>query len=70
MPSHLYEFSFAPDPRWSRRFAPQGAIQAYVEDVARREGVLDSIRTNTEARAQRAPNALRAALPPPAARSA
>ena len=23
VPSHLYEFSFAPNPRWSRRFAPQ-----------------------------------------------
>src|SRR5438105_258714 len=23
VPSHLYEFSFAPNPRWSRRYAPQ-----------------------------------------------
>ena len=36
IPSHLYEFSFAPNPRWSRRFAPQAEIQAYVEGVARR----------------------------------
>ena len=42
IPSHLYEFSFAPNPRWSRRYAPQAEIQAYVEDVARRYGVLDS----------------------------
>src|SRR4051794_25920089 len=48
VPSHLYEFSFAPNPRWSRRFAPQAEIQAYVEDVARSEGVLDRIRTSTE----------------------
>ncbi|HEX2088202.1 MAG TPA: NAD(P)/FAD-dependent oxidoreductase [Solirubrobacteraceae bacterium] len=48
VPSHLYEFSFAPNPRWSRRYAPQAEIQAYLEDVARREGVLDDIRTNTE----------------------
>ena len=41
VPSHLYEFSFAPNPRWSRRYAPQAEIQAYVEDVARRHGVLD-----------------------------
>jgi hypothetical protein len=34
-PSHLYEFSFAPNPRWSRRYAPQAEIQAYLEDVAR-----------------------------------
>jgi cation diffusion facilitator CzcD-associated flavoprotein CzcO len=48
VPSHLYEFSFAPNPRWSRRFAPQAEIQAYLEDVARRHGVLDRIRTSTE----------------------
>jgi cation diffusion facilitator CzcD-associated flavoprotein CzcO len=48
IPSHLYEYSFAPNPRWSRRFAPQAEIQAYVEDVARRFGVIDRIRTGTE----------------------
>jgi cation diffusion facilitator CzcD-associated flavoprotein CzcO len=48
VPSHLYEFSFEPNPRWSRRYAPQAEIQAYVEDVASRHGVLDRIRTNTE----------------------
>ena len=47
VPSHLYEFSFAPNPRWSRRFAPQAEIQAYLEDVARRHGVLARIRTST-----------------------
>jgi cation diffusion facilitator CzcD-associated flavoprotein CzcO len=48
VPSHLYEFSFEPNPRWSRRYAPQAEIQAYLEDVARRHGVLDQIKTNTE----------------------
>ena len=48
VPSHLYEFSFAPNPRWSRRYAPQAEIQAYLEDVARSHGVLERIRTNTE----------------------
>jgi cation diffusion facilitator CzcD-associated flavoprotein CzcO len=48
VPSHLYEFSFAPNPRWSRRFAPGPEIQAYVEDVARRHGVLERVRTGTE----------------------
>jgi cation diffusion facilitator CzcD-associated flavoprotein CzcO len=48
VPSHLYEFSFEPNPRWSRRYAPQAEIQAYLEDVARRRGVLDRIRTGTE----------------------
>jgi cation diffusion facilitator CzcD-associated flavoprotein CzcO len=48
IPSHLYEFSFAPNPRWSRRYAPQAEIQAYLEDVARGYGVMDRVRTSTE----------------------
>lgn len=48
VPSHLYEFSFAPNPRWSRRFAPGAEIQSYMEDVARRHGVLDRVRLQTE----------------------
>jgi cation diffusion facilitator CzcD-associated flavoprotein CzcO len=50
VPSHLYEFSFAPNPSWSRRYAPQAEIQAYLEQVARRYGVLDRIRLNTDVR--------------------
>ena len=53
IPSHLYEFSFAPNPRWSRRYAPQAEIQAYLEDVARHHGVLDRVRTGTEVTAAR-----------------
>jgi cation diffusion facilitator CzcD-associated flavoprotein CzcO len=49
IPSHLYEYSFAPN-RWSRRYAPQAEIQAYVEGVARRFGVLDRVRTGVEVR--------------------
>ncbi len=48
VPSHLYEFSFEPNPRWSRRYAPQAEIQGYLEDVARRHGVLERIRVNAE----------------------
>jgi cation diffusion facilitator CzcD-associated flavoprotein CzcO len=48
IPSHLYEFSFAPNPRWSRRYAPQTEIQAYLEEIGRRYGVSDRIRTSTE----------------------
>jgi cation diffusion facilitator CzcD-associated flavoprotein CzcO len=47
IPSHLYEFSFAPNS-WSRRYAPGPEIQAYVEGVARRFGVLEKVRTGTE----------------------
>jgi cation diffusion facilitator CzcD-associated flavoprotein CzcO len=35
IPSHLYEFSFAMNPRWSRRYAPGAEIQAYLEAVAK-----------------------------------
>jgi len=48
VPSHLYEFSFEPNPRWSHRYAPGAEIQAYMEDVARRHGVLERVRTGTE----------------------
>ena len=47
IPSHLYEFSFAPNA-WSRRFSPGSEIRAYIEGVARRFGVLDRVRTGTE----------------------
>jgi cation diffusion facilitator CzcD-associated flavoprotein CzcO len=53
VPSHLYEFSFAPNPGWSRRYAPQAEIQAYLEQVARRYGVLDRVRLSTEVSAAR-----------------
>lgn len=32
--SHLYSFSFAPNPNWSRAYAPQKEILAYLEKVA------------------------------------
>ncbi len=34
VPSHLYSFSFAPNPRWSRMFASQKEILAYLEHCA------------------------------------
>jgi len=53
IPSHLYEYSFAPNPRWSHRYARQAEIQAYVEDVARRHRVLERVRTGTDVTAAR-----------------
>jgi cation diffusion facilitator CzcD-associated flavoprotein CzcO len=53
IPSHLYEFSFDPNPRWSRRFAPQAEIRTYLEGVARRHGVLDRIHLGTEVESAR-----------------
>jgi cation diffusion facilitator CzcD-associated flavoprotein CzcO len=52
VPSHLYEFSFAPN-RWSRRYAPQAEIQAYFEGVARHFGVLEKIHTGVEVKSAR-----------------
>ena len=51
VPSHMYELSFAPKRRWSRRYAPQAEIQGYLEDVAR-DHALD-VRTGTEVTAAR-----------------
>jgi cation diffusion facilitator CzcD-associated flavoprotein CzcO len=53
IPSHFYELSFAPNPRWSRRYAPQDEIQSYLEDVARSHGVADRIRTGVEVESAR-----------------
>lgn len=33
VPSPFYSFSFAPNPRWPRRFAPQPAIRQYLRDL-------------------------------------
>jgi len=42
--SHLYSFSFAPNPHWSRLFSPQTELHAYLDDCARRFGVVPHIR--------------------------
>lgn len=42
--SHLYSFSFAPNPRWSRRFSPQAEIWEYLRRCAVEFGVLPHIR--------------------------
>jgi cation diffusion facilitator CzcD-associated flavoprotein CzcO len=48
VPSHLYSFSFAPNPDWSRRFAPRAEIQAYLENLVRKFQLADRIRLKTE----------------------
>jgi cation diffusion facilitator CzcD-associated flavoprotein CzcO len=48
VPSHLYCYSFAPNPDWSHRFSPGGEIQAYLERVARAHGVDGLIRFGEE----------------------
>lgn len=53
VPSHFYEFSFAPNPEWSRRYAPQAEIKAYLEGLVRDEGVEGAFRFNTTVRSAR-----------------
>ncbi|HEY1833111.1 MAG TPA: NAD(P)/FAD-dependent oxidoreductase [Solirubrobacteraceae bacterium] len=53
VPSHLYSYSFAPNPRWGRRFALQGEIRDYVRDAAARGGVLERVRCGVEAKRAR-----------------
>lgn len=42
--SHLYSFSFAPNPNWSHQFSPQREILAYLKKCARDFGLLSHIR--------------------------
>jgi cation diffusion facilitator CzcD-associated flavoprotein CzcO len=48
VPSHLYSFSFAPNPNWSSTFSPQPEILDYLREVARRYGVMPHVRFHTE----------------------
>jgi cation diffusion facilitator CzcD-associated flavoprotein CzcO len=48
VPSHLYCFSFAPNPGWSRSFSPQPEIWEYLRRVADEEGVTGKIRLGEE----------------------
>lgn len=47
IPSHLYSFSFDQSPDWSRTYAPQPEILAYIRRVAARHGVDRLIRYET-----------------------
>ncbi len=44
VPTPLYSYSFAPNPRWSHLYARSGEIRAYLEDCADRFGVRNQIR--------------------------
>src|SRR3954447_26520929 len=44
VPSHLYSFSFAPNPNWTRTFPLGKEIWAYLRDCAERFGVMPHIR--------------------------
>ncbi len=46
IPSHLYSFSFAPNPAWSRTFGSQREILEYLKRCARDHGIEPFIRCN------------------------
>jgi len=48
VPSHLYSFSFAPNPDWSRAFSRQPEIRAYLERVADEFGLRPHLHLQTD----------------------
>lgn len=48
IPSHLYSYSFAQNPSWSRVFSRQPEILAYIEGVVRQHGLQAHIRYGSE----------------------
>jgi cation diffusion facilitator CzcD-associated flavoprotein CzcO len=46
--SHLYSFSFAPNPDWTRAYSPQAEIQAYLRACVDRFGVRPHLRFGHE----------------------
>jgi cation diffusion facilitator CzcD-associated flavoprotein CzcO len=50
VPSHLYSYSFAPNPGWSRSFSTQPEIWAYLGACAERFGILPHLRLGHELR--------------------
>jgi cation diffusion facilitator CzcD-associated flavoprotein CzcO len=51
--SHLYSFSFAPNPAWSRPYARQPEIRAYLEACVQEFGLEPYLRLGTEVQAAR-----------------
>lgn len=41
VPSHLYSYSFALNPEWTRSFSTQPEIQKYIQSVSKKYNVLD-----------------------------
>lgn len=53
VPSHFYSFSFALNPRWTKTYANQPEILAYLEDVADRHGLTSHLRPSATVRSLR-----------------
>ncbi len=50
IPSHLYSFSFDPNPGWSRMYSGQQEIWQYLKSCASRYGIVPHIKLNTRLR--------------------
>jgi cation diffusion facilitator CzcD-associated flavoprotein CzcO len=48
VPSHLYSFSFAPNPSWTQTYSPQQEIDAYLKRCADEYGIRPHVRLKTE----------------------
>jgi len=48
VPSHLYSFSFAPNPEWTRMYSPQAEIRDYLQSCVESFGLTPYIRTGVE----------------------
>ncbi|MFD7712744.1 flavin-containing monooxygenase [Streptomyces sp. NPDC059786] len=53
VPSHLYSFSFAPNPDWPRTFSGQEHIRAYLERVTDLYGLRPHLRFDSEVKMMR-----------------
>ena len=47
VPAHLYSFSFAPNPHWTRTYAPQAEILAYLHHTTQALGLTPHLRLDT-----------------------
>ncbi len=50
VPSHLYSFSFAPNPGWTSTYSPQAEIHAYLKSCAAKFKLDDHLRFGVEMR--------------------
>ena len=48
IPSHVYAYSFAPNPDWSQKYSPGSEIQAYLERIASQYELWPLMRFNHE----------------------
>ncbi|MFT3803756.1 MAG: NAD(P)/FAD-dependent oxidoreductase [Burkholderiaceae bacterium] len=48
VPSHLYRYSFAPNPEWTHEYSPGAEIHRYFRGVAEARGILDRVQLSSE----------------------